>query len=67
MKFNKLDTLILESLKDTAKKTPVTKLKLALKDLKAQKAKFKTTAITRDNEFNAKQISIITKEINSRK
>jgi hypothetical protein len=67
MKFNTLDTIMLDSLKQTAKKTETSKLQLALTNLKSARAKFEKTASKRDNEFNAKQISIITKELKSRK
>jgi len=67
MKFNTLDTIMLDSLKETAKKTETAKLKIALTNLKNARTKFEKTASKRDNEFNAKQISIIAKELKSRK
>jgi hypothetical protein len=67
MKFNELDKILIFSLKETVKKAPMSQLKLVLGDLKTARTKLKTTGTTRDIEFNAKNISIISKEINSRK
>ena len=67
MKFNTLDTIMLDSLKETAKKTETAKLKMSLINLKSARKKYEKTASKRDNEYNAKQISIIEKELKSRK
>lgn len=58
-----LDNLMLNSLKETAKKTETAKLKNALIELKNSRSKLEKTASKRDNEFNSKQISIIENEL----